>query len=192
MNLKIKDKTILTRERIIIIVVGILILVIGAIYRFSPGIHFFSASSRVKLITKYQNRSVNLPGLEERHIFLTGHAQKLSNHLIFAQSKELAGVAVQNMLRDMASRENISFKSIKALKADVKSYQFVSIVPVKLVFKAKIRQLENLLYRIEIFSKLLSVSELRIIKPSTGKEDDLNIVMIVQGFLDKKSYSREE
>lgn len=187
-----KNKTILTRERIIIIVVGILILVIGAVYRFPPSFHFFSASSKVNLITKYQNRSVNLDDLEEQHIFLTDHTQKMSGHLIFAESEELAGVVVQNMLREMSSMENISFKSIKALKADVKSYQFVSVVPVKLVFKAKIRQLKNLLYRIETSLKLLSVSEVRIIKPSAGKENELNIIMIVQGFLDKKSYSRKE
>ena len=88
-----KNKTILTRERIIIIVVGILILAIGAVYRFSPGIHVFSAPSKVKLITKYQDRAVDLPVLEDQLIFLTGHGEKLSNHLIIAQSKELAGVA---------------------------------------------------------------------------------------------------
>ncbi len=162
-------------------------LFIGGVYRFSPDIQIFSAAKKIQRITKYQERAGTLPMLEDRLIFLTAHTQKLSGHLITASSPELAGVAVQNMLREMSSREAVSLRSIKALKADDKSYQHVSIVPVNLQLTAKIRQLKNLLYRIEASSKLLSVSELRIIRPSADQSDDLNIIMTVQGFLDKKS-----
>ena len=95
------------------------------------------------------------------------------------------------MLREMSSQEAVSLRSIKALKADDKSYQHESIIPVNLQLTAKIRQLKNLLYRIEASSKLLSVSELRIIRPSADQSDDLNIIMTVQGFLDKKSWNKE-
>ncbi len=182
-----KNNTILTKERIFIIATGLLILLIGGVYRFSPEIQIFSAAKKAKMITKYQERTGKLPILEDQLVFLTAHTEKLSGYLIRAGSPELAGVAVQNMLRQMSSQEGISLKSIKALKADDKSYQYVSIVPVKLVLTAKIRQLKNLLYRIEASPKLLSVSQLRIIRPSADNSDDLNIIMTVQGFLDKKS-----
>ncbi len=176
------------KERIIIIVVGVLVLLGGAIYRFSPGINSFSmpVTGKIKLIKKYQNRAVTLSSLEEKQIFLAAHTEKLSTHLISAVSNELAGVAVQNMLREMASLEKIIYKSIKTLKVDAKSFQYVSIVPVEIVFQAKIGQLKNLIYLIETSSKLLLIPELRVIKPGAKNKDDLNIIMTVYGFLNKK------
>ena len=172
----------LNRERIAILVVGGLILVIGAVYRFVPDIQILSNQGKAQQIVKYQKKAGELSALEEQLIILTTGAEKLATHLISAQSNELAGVAVQNLLRDMAAREQIGFKSIKAVNPDLKTYTHAAVIPVTLVFSATIRQLRNFLYQIETSAKLLAVSELRIIRPGTGSPDDLNVVMTVQGF----------
>ncbi len=181
-----KNNSLLTKERIIIFLIGIIVLAGGMVYRFSSEIDFFSASDKMDTLAKYQKRSLKLAALEDRNIFLTSHVERISAFLISAGSGELAGAKIQEMLRDMAAQEKISLNSIKSLKPDEKTYNYLSIIPVKLTFKAKIRQLEELLFRIETSSKMLDVSELRTIKPSGKETEELNIIMVVQGFLAKQ------
>lgn len=181
--MRVENNEMLTKERISIIVIGIVILAAGTAYRFFPDIDFSPASGRLKMINKYQNKIVLLPGLQEKQVFLAGETEKKAVRLISASSDVLAGVDVQNMLRELSSRRNIDFISIKTMKPDSRSYRFITVIPVTVAFKASIRQLTDFLYDIETQSKLLSVSELRVIHPGTDKSDQLNIVMTVQGFL---------
>ena len=177
-----KMTKLLNRERIIILAVGGLILLVGAVYRFIPDIQAFSDQGKAQQFVKYQKKAGELPVLEERLIVLTAGVEKLAAHLISSQSNELAGVEVQNLLRDMAGREQIGFRSIKAVNPDLKTYAHTAVIPVTLVFPATIRQLRNFLHQIETSAKLLAVSDLRISRPGTGNSDNLNVVMTVEGF----------
>ncbi len=182
-----KTESILTKERIIIIVAGILLLAAGAVYRFSPDLPAVSSTgNKVERIVKYQKRAAMLPVLEERLPAVAASTEKGYSRLISEPSSELAGVAIQNILRDAASRQDIEFISINTRKTDQKSYRYVNVIFVQVAFKAQIRQLKNMLYHIEAHPMLLSIPELRIVKPAAGKSDDLNIVMTIQGFSRKE------
>ncbi len=182
-----KVNAILTRERVVLLVAGSIVLLAGLLYRFTPDIRFSSHSQKLRQVEKYQHRVDGLPVLEDRNIFLTGQVERANNLLISAGSLKIAGAEIQNMLREMAGQDNISFKSVKALKEDVKTYGFVSVIPVGLAFKANIRQLKDFLYRIETSSKMLAVTELRIIKPGREDTEELNVMITVQGYFNGKS-----
>ena len=185
-----KNKQVLTKERLIILICGAVLLTAGGVYRFYPSFagffdKGFSASEQERLVAKYKEKAALLDTLEERHVFLTGYAEKLSGYLIDADSPELAGVEIQKMVREMTSEEDIKLRSIKTLKPEAKSDKQIVAVPVRLVFSSTIRQLKNALLKIEGAEKLMAVSGLRVIKPGLKEQDDLNVVMTVQGFMDK-------
>ncbi|WP_321491605.1 GspMb/PilO family protein [uncultured Desulfobacter sp.] len=181
-----KNSSLITKERVVILSVGLLILVVGAIYRFSPDLSIFSVSEKMDRVVKYQKRAGDLAGLEDRNIFLTSHVERLSGVLISAGSNELAGAKIQGLLKEMARKGNIGLISIKTQKPDEKAYKYLSVIPVKLTFKSTVGQLRDIIFEIETSQKLLAVSELRVIKPSGKETEDLNVIMTVQGFSKKQ------
>lgn len=180
------NKKKLTKERAIILVAGVLVLMGGAWYRFAPDLLSFSNLDQVKAISKYQDRAALLPSLRERSSLLMSECEKLSVQLISAESYEIAGVAVQTMLRNITSQEQIAINSLTALTPNEKKYQFITVIPVRIAFKSTVRQLTHVLYQIREQSKFLSVDELKVSKPN-NKGEDLNVLMTVHGFSKKNN-----
>lgn len=183
-----KNSSILTKERLLIILAGFVLLLAGGVYRFYPAVSDFfgadqTAAQKMQRIRKFQLRVSRLSLLEERVLFLTRSAEKASFLLLPGTSPDMAGVAIQNMLRDMAAAGDINFQSLTVMKPDTKTWENITVISVKAVFTATIRQVKDFLYRSETAPKLLSVTELRIAKPGNREGENLNIAITLQGYM---------
>ncbi len=184
--MEIKD--IITRERLFILIVGIMVLFSGIVYRFYPVFMELGAGNGLAMdkrrLEKYSKASSALPGLEDRLVFLTAMTQKATRYLIKEESSDLAAAFIQKLLSDFTKASDIEIKSVTVKKPPSVKNKLIRPVPVQIVFSASIGELADLLIKIESAEKLLKVSELRIMNHGKEKRRDLDIVMTIEGFID--------
>jgi hypothetical protein len=184
-----KIKGIITRERLLILIVGVIVLFSGVVYRFYPVLIDLGAGNGLELekrrLGKYYKISSALPGLEDRLVFLTAMTEKASHYLMKKESSDLAAAFIQELLSDFTKASDITIKSVTVKKSPSVKDKLMIPVPVQIVFSASIGELADLLIKIESAQKLLKVSELRITNHGKKKLNDLDIVMTIEGFIEK-------
>lgn len=185
--MKIND--IITRERLLILIVGIMVLFSGIVYRFYPVFIELGAGNGLEFdkrrLEKYRKVSSALPDLEDRVVFLTAMTQKTIRYLIKEDSSDLAAAFIQKSLRDFTKASDIEIKSVTVKKSPSIKNQRIRPVPVQIVFSSSIDELAEVLIKIESTEKLLKVSELSITNHGKKKSRDIDVVMTIEGFIDE-------
>ncbi len=123
---------------------------------------------------------------------------KLESGLTKGETKSLAEVNIQNMLREIANRSDVEINSMRSI--DVAKPEEVLFVheeypgiSIKITFRSSIEQLREILYRIETSAKLIEISQMRL---RIGKSEKKGMVMIkttltIEGYMKNNDKENE-
>ena len=143
------------------------LLIAGAIYRMWPQIQdIFSADDTIALkkkqVVKYQEMLQSADDLEKRVALAKTTLKQEESGLLTGKTPALAAADIQKVIHEMASKSQMTIKSIRVLNPkDDDESPYLSI-PVEFVARGVIRQLKEFLYRIMASPKYLTVQKVKI------------------------------
>ena len=194
-TLRHKEKK-MTQERKYIIIGGLILLLIGAVYRFAPEQSFSvfqsfkdEISIQEKRLEKYRQILQDRNQIEARLLSLTRSLDHAESGLLTGETPPLAAVDIQNILNEIAGKSNIEVKTMRVLNPEepvkespVKNYLGI---PVEITLSANIRQLKEVLYKIETSPKILKISDMKIRLISNSDIKEVYATLIISGFMKK-------
>ncbi len=178
----------LSRERKNILIIGIALLALGAIYRFYPSDgDFFSASDDIdfkkKSIEKYLHAVSERKQLEKKKNQLNRDLGRLEEKLLTSGAPSLAAVEIQEIISKIAQANNVKIQTMQVLEAkDDKEIGYVAI-PVRFSINSNILQLKEIIYKIESPSMFLIVKELNADIGSRNVPGEIRTTMTVEGIM---------
>ena len=167
------------------------LLLFGLAYRLYPvyqGLAGGPADAAVlqKRIAKYRQAVDNKASLEARLAVMEKSLEQAESGLLNGKTEALAAVDVQNALNEIAVAGGVEIKRMQVLKSDTQNPDealYIS-VPVQFSVTVTIRQLQDILYKIETCPKMyLTLQWIRI--NTTGSRDagEIRCDMAVAGIM---------
>ncbi|MDY6972850.1 MAG: type II secretion system protein GspM [Thermodesulfobacteriota bacterium] len=177
------------KTRRYIFIVGGVLLFLGLVYRLFPFLQGLQAAGeeialKERKIAKYRQMVHQAKGLDAELISLNRILDRAESGLLTGDTPALAAVDIQNILNEIAGRSDVVIKTVRVLKTgELDEGDYLS-VPVRFTITSTIRQLKEILYRIETSSKYLTVQTIRITVPR-GKgpekiQSDLTVVGVMK------------
>lgn len=181
----------MTRERKWILIIGAILLLAGAIYRFYPDLTAMISGddaliSTSRRIAKYRQRVQEKGRLQERLAALNRTVARTEARLLTGDTPALAAVDIQNTVNGIAERSEAAVRSIRVLpprRADDEEDIFYRTISVEVNLEASIRQVKEMLYRLETADKLLRIDDLRIRLSNQRQPEKLQALFTVEGFM---------
>jgi Tfp pilus assembly protein PilO len=178
----------LNRERKIILICGMVLLLAGAAYRFSSSLpSFFGKSDEVsfkeKELTKYREVLQEKRKVEMRLISVERELARVEAGLLSQATSALAAVEIENMLSDMIEKEGMRLLSMRVLKSEPTEKGEYMTVPVEIKMIANIRQIKEVLFTIKNSKKLLRVASIRLRLPNIRRPEEIDCTMVVEGLM---------
>lgn len=188
----------IAKERKYILIGGILLLLAGAAYRFLPAIEsVFAKSDEMQFkemeLEKYRAALRKKTLLQAERVAAERELARVEAGLLTPSTPALAAVDIQNMLNNIAEQKKIVIRSMRVLEPKpVEAEQYLTI-PLEVTATASIRQVKELLFRIENAPKLLKVIKLRIRLPNYRRPEEIYTSFTVEGFMkgDKKTLKKD-
>ena len=113
-------------------------------------------------LAKYRQMVQKGKDLQAKHISLIRTLEQLESGLLTGETPALAAVDVQNILNEVASRSEVEIKTVRVLKPEKMDEENYLSVPVQFTIRSTIRQLKEMLYRIETSPKYLTIKKIKI------------------------------
>lgn len=107
--------------------------------------------------------------------------EKLNERLLTAAAPAVAASELQKLAKDMASQANTEIRS-ERIMPPVERGEFLEI-PVEIAVSGEIRQLVDLLARLDAAPKLLTVQDLRVRVVNVTQPKELLATLTVSGFI---------
>ncbi len=164
----------------------------GLIYLSWPLIQGFQHADeqifmKQKQLAKFQQAVAEAAGLDRELESLNQTVKQTEANLLNAATASLAAADIQTILSQIARSSGVEIKSVRVLKpAKLKHEGYVGI-PVQFTLATTVRQLKEILYRIESSTKLLTVDNLRINVARFRKTTEIQSDITVMGFMKKGS-----
>jgi len=162
-------------------------LSLGIIYRFFPDFQeLVSPEQEVLLkertLIKYRKIVSAGKGLDKRLASLSTSLKHLEKRLLSGQTTSIAAVEIQKILHGLAGKSNVQVTRVKVLKPEELDQKDYLRIPVEFYILPTIRQLKEVLYRIENSQKFLRVIKINT-KFSTNKTMRLRCRITIAGFM---------
>ena len=178
----------LTKERKIILSIGIILLLIGIAYRYSAYLPSLENSDeeialKTRRLAKYRYLISEKERISDNNKKLERERANIQKILLNGETESLAAVDIQNILNEISKRSGASFDNIKNMKSEQEKDSYFTIIPLKFSAKGSIGHLTDAIYQIENSEKLLKIREARIYLPNQNKLDILNGEFTVIGYM---------
>ncbi len=150
------------------ILIGVAVLFLfGLLYRLLPSFQGIQAGGeeialKEKQLGKYRQMIEEGDNLEERVISLNQTIKRMESGLLTGKTPSLAAVDIQNILNEIASKSDVEIKTVRVLKPEKMDEENYLSVPVQFTISSTIRQLKEMLYRIETSPKYLTINKIKI------------------------------
>lgn len=173
-----------------LLVVGAILLAAGMVYRFYPALGRMAPTGddlelKLKRLVKYRQRVKSREQLQARQVSLTRQLERAERTLLDADTPALAAVDIQNLINEIVYANNLTVASIRVLKARDAQVKGFLAVPVVVSLKLTVRQMLDLLHRIESAEQLLAVTGLSVRRQTANPEELLTAVLTVEGYMRK-------
>ncbi len=178
----------ITKERKYLLIGGMILLMIGAVYRFYPYFNIFNTlddeiGMKQSKILKYQQKVQQRSAYEAQHVAFGRLLERAHTSLLNGKTPALAAVDIQNVLNSIAGRHDVEIKTIRVLKPKESEETDYMTIAVQFDVTSTIIQLKDILYGIESAEQFLRVTSIRI-KIKRGKQADLISSSVkVEGFI---------
>jgi hypothetical protein len=143
-------------------------------------------AAQKKRVAKYRQTVKGRGELEARLVSLNKSLEQVEAGLLTGKTAALAAVDIQNILNEIALGSGVEIKSVQVLtsqnqKQDAELY--IS-VPVQFTVSATIRQLKDILYKIEASPKFfLTVERIGISVAGAGGPGQMRVDITVSGIM---------
>ncbi|MCJ8499377.1 type II secretion system protein GspM [Desulfatitalea alkaliphila] len=178
------------KERKYLLIAGTILLLLGAVYRFYPDLAaYFGGSNesalQMRQLSRYRQAAAERPRLQAQHTALQSRLERAEQILLGAPTPSLGAVDIQNVINDIAYANNLVVESVRVQRTKDAPVEGFLEVPVTVTIKLRIRQLTDLLHRIEAAPQLLAVTDMNLRAAPAGEPDTLNAVITVSGYMPK-------
>ncbi len=182
----------MTKERKIIIIVGVVVILCGLFYRFKPDTSTLLVSDeqisiKMKKLDKQSRMIAKQAHLKKRHDAIAALLKKSEKGLLEGKTPALASVNIQDIIKGVIYKAGIEIKSVQVLKPGEPDSQGYIGIPVKFQIDSTTRQLKDILYGIESSKKLFRVTEFysRTLrrKPKAKEAVKIRTVISVEGYV---------
>jgi len=182
---------IVDKRRRYLLIAGAVLLLFGLAFWLFP---FFEGiqggqtdfAAQKKRVAKYRQTVKGRGELEARLVSLNKSLEQVEAGLLTGKTAALAAVDIQNILNEIALGSGVEIKSVQVLtsqnqKQDAELY--IS-VPVQFTVSATIRQLKDILYKIEASPKFfLTVERIGISVAGAGGPGQMRVDITVSGIM---------
>lgn len=173
----------LSKERKIILLVGAVLLLAGALYRFWPQVDWLGDQQtqralKEQKLARLKQAVANGPEIDRHLAMLKRTLKRADRYLLTGSTTALAGVLVQRELSKIADELKVELKQVQVLESGSAEKEAYTPIRVQVRSVSTLRQLQSLIYKIETSSKLFRVKELKIDRVSARRKSKNN----VQGF----------
>ena len=182
---------IVDKRRRYLLIAGAVLLLFGFAFWLFP---FFEGiqggqtdiAAQKKRVAKYRQTVKGRGELEARLVSLNKSLEQVEAGLLTGKTAALAAVDIQNILNEIALGSGVEIKSVQVLtsqnqKQDAELY--IS-VPVQFTVSATIRQLKDILYKIEASPKFfLTVERIGISVAGAGGPGQMRVDITVSGIM---------
>jgi len=175
------------RERVIIISgAAVVALLLGWFFVISPLLAKSTATAdlvpererllvrRMDLLTRRNQIAADLEDANAR-------VERLNGRLLTAAAPAVAASELQKLVKDMAAEARTDIRSERILPPEERGELLE--IPVEIAVSAEIRQLVDLLARVESAQKLLTVKDLRVRVVNVSQPKELLATLTVSGFI---------
>ena len=176
------------RRRYLLIAGGVLLLFGLAfwLYPFLEGIQGGETdiAAQRKRIAKYRQTVKGRGELDARLASLSKSLERAEAGLLTGKTAALAAVDIQNVLNEIALGSGVEIKSVQVLKSPQKDSDMYISVPIQFTVSATIRQLKDILYKIEASPKFfLTVERIGISVAGAGGPGQIRCDIAVSGIM---------
>jgi hypothetical protein len=155
---------IIDKRRRYLLITGAVLLLFGFAFWLFP---FFEGvqgggtdiATQKKRVAKYRQTVKGRGELETRLAFLNMSLKKAEAGLLIGKTAALAAVDIQDILNEIALGSGVEIKSVQILKSQKQDSDLYISVPVQFTMSATIRQLKDILYKIETSPKFFLTVE---------------------------------
>lgn len=186
----------MTKERKIILIIGLALLTLGAIYRFIPETSgkWVSDDAYLMRVKQYEQQQRLIIHKGEIHRRLSGaekNIQQLNQQLLKGETPALAAVNLQNVIKEAALKSGLQTQRVQVMNSQDRN-NTSSYAPVGVKFKVSgtSRQIMDIVYSLESGRKKLQITEIQIhtLKKYPKIDEPLIISadVVVQGFMSLK------
>lgn len=180
---------IVDKRRRYLLIAGAVLLLFGLAFWLFP---FFEGiqggqtdiAAQKKRVAKYRQTVKGRGELEARLVSLNKSLEQVEAGLLTGKTAALAAVDIQNILNEIALGSGVEIKSVQVLTSQKQdSDQYIS-VPVQFTVSATIRQLKDILYKIEASPKFfLTVERIGISVTGAGGPGQMRVDITVSGIM---------
>ncbi|MBC8466216.1 MAG: hypothetical protein H8D55_00090 [Deltaproteobacteria bacterium] len=176
-------------QRKYIFIVLTVLFFLALVYRFFPFIQeVVSPAQEIALkegkLMKYRKIVAAGRDVDKRLDSLNRSLKQLESGLLSGKTASLAAVEIQKTLHEIAGKSSVQVMSVKVLKPEDSGQKGYLCIPVDFYIRPTIRQLKEILYRIETFPKYLTVKKMRT-RFYTNKERRFRCNITIAGFMKK-------
>jgi len=170
------------------LVIALAILTLLAVtYRFYPFFEeILSPGKEIELeerrLVKYQKTIDSGGDIDKKRDSLNNTLGELESRLLTGKSASLAAVEVQKIMEDIAGKTGVQIGFMNVLKPEDLERRLYVRVPVEFQIFPTVRQLKEILYRIETAQKSLDVKKM-VIQEHGGKGRQLRCSITVSGLM---------
>ena len=178
------------REKKFVIIGGIAVLFIiiyfiFGLYSDNKQLAFDYSDTRVMILQKQLNKIAESDKLQKQLDDIKRELKNQEKLFLKGNKAPVAAAELQKTLKNISSSLNIDIKLERALST-LKSDYYTGI-PVEIGFTASTAKLNNLLSRLRQSAFLLVVSEMKVRVTNISKPEDINVTLVVTGFIRKPS-----
>jgi Tfp pilus assembly protein PilO len=179
--------TLSSRERTIVFAgAGLVVLVLGWLFLVSPLLDRNSATAglvpeRERALTRRMDLLARREQIAADLDAATARVDRLASRLLTAAAPAVAASELQKLVKDMAAEATTEIRSERILPPEERGELLE--IPVEIAVSAEIRQLVDLLARVEGSQKLLTVKDLRVRVVNVSQPKELLATLTVSGFI---------
>ena len=175
------------RERAVVVGGGaILALVLGWLFVVTPLLDRNTATAdlvpeRERLLIRRMDLLARRTQITAELQAATARVDQLNARLLTAAAPAVAASELQKLVKDMAAEARTDIRSERILPPEERGELLE--IPVEIAVSAEIRQLVDLLARVEGAQKLLTVKDLRVKVVNVSQPKELLATLTVSGFI---------
>jgi hypothetical protein len=183
------SRLIIDKRRRYLLMAGTVLVLFGLAFWLFP---FFEGiqggetdiAAQKKRIAKYRQTVKGRGELDARLVSLNKSLERAEAGLLTGKTAALAAVDIQTILNEIAIGSGVEIKSLQVLKSQKQeSDQYISI-PIQFTVSATIRQLKDILYKIEASPKFfLTVERIGISFAGAGSPGQIRCDITVSGIM---------
>ncbi len=166
----------------------VVVLSVAVLFQYAPEMRSAvstegEAGLMARQLAKYREAVRKKDRLQAALVQVERSLTQAESGLLTGNTKAIAAVDIQNILNALAEQSGVRFKTIRVLPPAGEETAAYLPIPVQITFDASIRQVKEIVYRIESAARLLRIPEARIRMANPKTPEIVQAVLTVEGFM---------